>query len=629
MREKATASIISFVILISLISFFDISGENAIAGTPKSGTISADEAWTTAGSPYWIEGDIIVSTTATLTINPGVQIRFDGFFKLQVNGNLVAVGTESSSIRITSNRTSPASEDWDVISISSSGHAEIARCEISYSRNGINIYSSDNIIANNTISFSKEEGIKISWSSNNDISHNNVSGNRYGILLYSSSDNTIESNIVKYNHGDISLEKGIGIKLESSNGNTLEDNEISNNDGSGIELISSSDNSMINNDISSNEAGIYLVSSSGNQLMGNSLSLNDFGIYVWSSSSNNMVISNRVFSSFVEGIVIYSSSNRIASNNVSENGCGISISSSGNFVGNNFVHMNDLDGIRVDSSSGQNTIADNRIFKNKNGVTLQSSSQTIIRGNNISLSVEYGLKSFLSSNNRIYHNIISDNTKQVYDYMSENDWQDSYPSGGNYWGVYSPNCADQFNGVITPQRSGLHDGICDVPYYVSSSSADYYPLKNPGVSPINDTKSPNASAGDNQSVHVNTIVSFNGTLSDDNIGISNFTWTIEKEGQEIVTLYGQSPSYEFENPGDYFVTLTVRDYADNTDSDTITITVRGDFSADISWITVAFVVALTVIALIFIIRKKRKPVSGSVPAKKREEVDSNNPKDIK
>jgi parallel beta-helix repeat protein len=629
MSEKAAASLVSFVIVISLIGFVDISGESAIAGTPISGTISANEVWTLAGSPYWIKGDITVSTGVTLTIDPGVQLRFDGFFELHINGNLVAVGSDSERIGITSNATSPAPEDWDMIFIGTSGHAEIVNCDITYSRKGIQLYSSNNVITNNTISFSKAEGIGISGSSDNDISYNNVTHNRYGILLYSSYNNSIKSNIVKYNHGSISIEKGIGIELESSNDNTIADNEISNNDGSGIGLTSSSNNTMINNEISSNEGGISLTSSSDNQLLGNSLVLNDYGIYIWLSSSNNMVISNSVFSNYVEGIAISSSSNRITANNVSENGYGITISSSQNCVDDNHLYMNDLDGIRIDSSSGQNTITGNRILKNGNGVTVQSSSQSIIRGNNISLNIEYGIKSFLSSNNRIYHNIISDNTNQVYTYMSANDWDDSYPSGGNYWGVYSSNCADEFNGVSTPQISGLHDGICDVPYYISSSSADYYPLKNPGLSPIDDTISPKASAGDNQSVPINTIVTFNGTLSDDNIGISNFTWTIEKDAQLIATLYGQIPSYEFEKPGNYIVTLTVRDYADNTDSETIIIAVEGEISVDISLIIIISVIILIAVALIFIIRRKRKPMNGIVSAKKQEEVDNNILKDSK
>ncbi|UCC52731.1 MAG: hypothetical protein JSV68_01950, partial [Anaerolineaceae bacterium] len=72
----------------------------SIPGGEVSGT------WTLAGSPYLIDGDIIVPTGETLSIEPGVEVIFQSWYKLTVNGTLDAVGTEAEPILFT------ASNKW-------------------------------------------------------------------------------------------------------------------------------------------------------------------------------------------------------------------------------------------------------------------------------------------------------------------------------------------------------------------------------------------------------------------------------------------------------------------------------------------------------------------------------------
>ena len=45
--------------------------------TDVSGAISVDTTWTLAGSPYVVVGDVTVEPDITLTIEPGVQVRFN------------------------------------------------------------------------------------------------------------------------------------------------------------------------------------------------------------------------------------------------------------------------------------------------------------------------------------------------------------------------------------------------------------------------------------------------------------------------------------------------------------------------------------------------------------------------
>jgi hypothetical protein len=86
-----------------------------------------------------------------------------------------------------------------------------------------------------------------------------------------------------------------------------------------------------------------------------------------------------------------------------------------------------------------------------------------------------------------------------------------------------------------------------------------------------DNDRPVAVAGPDQTVEVGDVVTLDGSASTDNIGIIEFRWTIV-DG-DIVQLSGPIEEYVFETPGTYLVDLTVWDWSNLTDSDTVFITV--------------------------------------------------------
>ena len=59
-----------------------INPNRATAGTPVQGPISTDTSWTADGSPYWIEGDVVVLSPANLTVEPGVEVLFNGLYTI-------------------------------------------------------------------------------------------------------------------------------------------------------------------------------------------------------------------------------------------------------------------------------------------------------------------------------------------------------------------------------------------------------------------------------------------------------------------------------------------------------------------------------------------------------------------
>jgi hypothetical protein len=66
-----------------------------IPAGPVSGT------WTPANNPYQIDGNISVAATETLELLPGVVVEFNSLYSLDVAGKILAVGTQTDSIKFT------------------------------------------------------------------------------------------------------------------------------------------------------------------------------------------------------------------------------------------------------------------------------------------------------------------------------------------------------------------------------------------------------------------------------------------------------------------------------------------------------------------------------------------------
>ncbi len=90
--------------LFLAIFFFALSAE-AAADTPVSGYIESNTTWTFAQSPYVVTGNTLVIPGATLTIDPGVTVRFESGYSLQIDGELIARGNDGQMITFTSGPT--------------------------------------------------------------------------------------------------------------------------------------------------------------------------------------------------------------------------------------------------------------------------------------------------------------------------------------------------------------------------------------------------------------------------------------------------------------------------------------------------------------------------------------------
>jgi parallel beta-helix repeat protein len=348
---------------------------------------------------------------------------------------------------------------------------------------GISIYDGNDFkVANNTIS-GYEYAIRFEDSNATIILNNTVSNNIFGIYIYSTHNNTVADNTIYSN-----FNRGLHISL--SNNSIIAGNNISSNNGHGIVLGEAYNIQIENNNISSNVNGDGIQMTITNDTgISNNTMLDDWrGIHT-SSSTNTTIYNNTVKGHNQQSLFLeFSDDNIIIENDVD---LMTLTSSDGNRIENNSVYGNinlfssddnkvknnsgDRFGMDIDSSN-LNVIMDNRMPSSAGMELTGSNSNTVVNNSVFGPSVR-AIKLVSSSSNVIYHNTFIDNRPG---YISSDDgtnqWDNGYPSGGNYWGLYSGN--DDYNG---PNQNILgSDGIGDTPYNITGgANKDKYPLMLP------------------------------------------------------------------------------------------------------------------------------------------------------
>ena len=189
-----------------MIELWKVSRFKLVAGLSNATlhieNITSDETWTLALSPHIVE-NVTVRNGATLTIEPGVEVRFNKDFPnchliigdigiTGTTGKLIAQGTESQKITFTSSAATPQPGDWKTISFyqnaSNDSIIEHAIVEYGgYTAGMIHIESSNPTIRNCIIRNSADDGVNIQQSTSQ-ISSSYFEGNmKCGVKMYNSS----------------------------------------------------------------------------------------------------------------------------------------------------------------------------------------------------------------------------------------------------------------------------------------------------------------------------------------------------------------------------------------------------------------------------------------------------------
>jgi parallel beta-helix repeat protein len=227
-------------------------------------------------------------------------------------------------------------------------------------RYGIIIWSSKlNTLRNNSIvknGIAIEGTMLVYWNTHDIDTSNTVNGkpvyywkNLMGGIIPPGAGQVILANCtnIKIENQELTY-SSIGIELGFSSNINITGNNVSSNRYFAIYLYSSSGNNVINNRASKSEFGIFLhgfyESSNRNDIVGNSFnSNNQYGIEIYSGRDNNITGNNASYNIHCGIHLLYATKNSVINNNVSNNGIGISVAST--CYSNKIFHNNIIDNL--------------------------------------------------------------------------------------------------------------------------------------------------------------------------------------------------------------------------------------------------------------------------------------------
>ena len=269
MKKQFTSLIILFVIILG---FLNLAYKvlPAARATPVEGVITKDTLWTLVDSPFVVTNNIIINAGVTLTVEPGVEVRFGGPFSLTTNGRIVAQGTAIRPILFTTNDPN-GTNFWQSISINGA-QSSFTNCVIEYAKNALMLEAGSLQMQNVKVQNNSQNGI------------------------------VVDAGTITVDSSDFALNGGSAILIEGGNSVTISNDVIESNaygltlSGQLTGTVQIQQNEIINN----TKAGIFInaVTLSNTQINGNNVTTNAQGILISTSTttsiSNNYIFGNTV-----------------------------------------------------------------------------------------------------------------------------------------------------------------------------------------------------------------------------------------------------------------------------------------------------------------------------------------------
>jgi parallel beta-helix repeat protein len=289
--------------------------------------ITSSTTWRAADGPYIVAAEVELLNRATLTIEPGVEVRFEPNMSLAINeGRLIARGTAAEPIRFTRNGADP----WNGLHFGGgaidatfdAGGAYTGGCILQYATvdgaqvAGITTYDASPYLSHVTVHDTLGRGLSLTYADGIHVEDCTIRDNKSlsfwdpcgGVYVRVAVGALFRGNTIT---GNYSYEDGGGMYLRACNGALFADNIITGNyaesAGDGIYAYSNTDLVLSGNTISGNiGSGLYAEKFDNLQLVGNTFADNSgYAIHVvYDSAGVRLSGGNRLLNNGSNGFSI-------------------------------------------------------------------------------------------------------------------------------------------------------------------------------------------------------------------------------------------------------------------------------------------------------------------------------------
>lgn len=551
---------------ISILRNSDFTAANGVTG--GSGTVTDPyiiEGWEINLTGTSAFGIVVASTTAHFVIR-GVYVHGSAPFYAGISLNGVTNGTV---------RDSNASNNYYGI-YGSGGRANfILGNQVHGNRDsGINLYGAANAtISGNTVMRNglpwTGAGIDLRSNSRDLVIRDNILAlnQRWGIDAFSAQRIEILGNTLFGNADNVNVEESSGVNVTQNN---LRDS------GFGVLVSRSWDVAIRNNTFADHGAAVHLSDSttasvSGNTFLRDGVSL--FGLSLPALTSHVITPDNLIEGKPVRfykdrtGLVVDGESvgQIILANCIDIRIANITFPSTDRAIDAHYVRDLRVEGNTIGLTgagigafrSSNVTVANNDVTSSGSAIILGQVTDSSIRWNRFNDNT-FHVRLGSSTGVRVFHNeFIGSSTPAEDNAGSANQWDNGYPSGGNYWSGYAG--SDMCSG---PSQNACPDadGIGDVARVIDSDSRDRYPLMAPPVASTPPLAAFSVTPPFGLVGTTFTVDASGSSDTEDPLAALKVRWDWEDDGVWDTSFSSElTDRHAYEQPGTYRIRAEVRD----------------------------------------------------------------------
>ncbi|AKT39088.1 DUF4215 domain-containing protein [Chondromyces crocatus] len=318
LKRHSALSAFLFGLLCTVALLVGLTG-NALAQTTIPGGNIINQTWTLAGSPYRVQGDIVIPAGSTLTIEAGVQVHVStsdaqgtgqdtSQVEVTVRGTMNLNGTAANPILFRAISGTTAALWYGVVAEGASAQLAINNVEIQNARYGF-YFSEGTHVLNSVTGHTNTYAVYLAGTAAASVNYATLRNNTYGVYFAGGSSGSVNNSVLRdnshtgiYTYVSSGTQSTISVVGSTVRGNST--NGIYVRSGSGISLTYAVRNSIVTN----NGNGIFRYITSGNPTV--NVTYSD----VWSNTTNYTNVTEGTGTFSANPLYVSASNLRLTSN---------------------------------------------------------------------------------------------------------------------------------------------------------------------------------------------------------------------------------------------------------------------------------------------------------------------------